>query len=164
MNLVEVDIDIVPSLLPLIIQAIMVYHLVFIVMVIRSLGIGLTPASFAAYNHGGINISHPIFPQEYIPRGVHGENIHQTHPCYSYPNMTTHPHRSMTPHPNHNMPPHLYPSVLPHRFFVYPYFNYTPAYAPYVVSHYPHIPTLGNLHTSYSIPPSTMLPPHSKKN
>ena len=32
---------------------------------------------FPAYKHGGLNISHPRFPQEDIPRGVPGENIHQ---------------------------------------------------------------------------------------
>ena len=30
-------------------------------------------SQFSAYNHGGINISHPRFPQEGIPRCVHGE-------------------------------------------------------------------------------------------
>ena len=29
-------------------------------------------SKFSAYNNGGINIAHPRFPQEDIPRGVHG--------------------------------------------------------------------------------------------
>ena len=51
---------------------------------------------FFSYNHGGLNIAHPIFSQEYIPRGVQGENQHKNHPYYSYPIMTPHSHPIMT--------------------------------------------------------------------
>ena len=43
----------------------------------------------SAYNHGGLSISHQSFTQEALPRGVHGVNIHQNHPYYSYPRMPT---------------------------------------------------------------------------
>ena len=46
MVLVEVDLGIQPDLLHPIIQVIMVYHLVFIVMVITEVVIGLTPDNF----------------------------------------------------------------------------------------------------------------------
>ena len=71
MALGEVDLGIKPALLPPIIQVIMVDHLVFIVMVRTEVYIYITP-DFFAYDHGGINISHPRFPQEDIPRGVQG--------------------------------------------------------------------------------------------
>ena len=69
--------------------------MVFIVMVITEVVIGHT-RQFYTYNHGGQKISLPRFPQEAIPRGVHGENFHEGLPHYSYP--------SMPPHPHHNMP------------------------------------------------------------
>ena len=68
----------------------------------------------SAFNHGEINILHTRFPQEAIPRVMHGEKIHQNHSYYSYPSMTTHPHKIMPLHPPHNMPPHLYPIIPPH--------------------------------------------------
>ena len=46
MALVEVDIGLIPDLLPPIIHFIMVDHLIFIVMVITEVVIGLTPANF----------------------------------------------------------------------------------------------------------------------
>ena len=46
MALGEVDIYLGPSLIPRIIQVIMVDHLIFIVMVITEVGIGLTPTNF----------------------------------------------------------------------------------------------------------------------
>ena len=46
MALGEIDLGIVPALLPPIIQLIMVDHLVFIVMLITEVGIGLTSAKF----------------------------------------------------------------------------------------------------------------------
>ena len=46
--------------------------------------------SFSSYNHGGLNISYPSFPQEYIPGGVHVENLHQNNPYRYYPIIPTH--------------------------------------------------------------------------
>ena len=121
-------------------------------------------SQFYEYNHGGINISYPRFPQEDIPRGVHGENLHQNHPYYSYPGIPTHPNTSIPQHPHHKIPPHLYPSITPHQVFMRPYFTYTPIFAPYLVPHYPHIPPLVYLHTSFIRLPSCVLPPHYRKN
>ena len=46
MALEEVDLDLVPALLTTIIHVIMLYHLIFVVMVITEVGISLTPANF----------------------------------------------------------------------------------------------------------------------
>ena len=119
---------------------------------------------FSAYNHSGLNIAHPSFTQEDIPRGVHGENLHQNHPYYYYTSMPTHPNQRMPPHPNHNMPLHFYSKITPHQVFLCPYCTSNPIYSPYVVPHYPYIPPVGYLHTSYSRLPSHVLPPHSKRN
>ena len=40
---------------------------------------------FSAYNHGGLNIAHPRFPQKYIIEDVHGENSHPNNLYYFYP-------------------------------------------------------------------------------
>ena len=55
-------------------------------------------SQFSPYYYGGLNISHPRFLQEAIPRGVHGKKFHQNHPYSCYPSMPTHPHQSMSPH------------------------------------------------------------------
>ena len=125
-------------------------------------GLSYHTRQFSPYIHGGLNIAHPKFPQEAIPRGVHRENIHQNHPYYSCPSMPTHPHQSMSPHPHHNMPPHIYQIIVPHQVVLCPYFTSTPMYTPYLVPHYPRITPLGYLHTSYSRLSSSVLPPHSK--
>ena len=116
------------------------------------------------YNYGVLNIVHPRFPQEAIPRGVHGENIHQNHPYCYYTNMTTHHHTRIPPHPNHHIPPPIYPSITPHQVCLCPYYTSNPMYAPYIVPQYPHILSLGYLHTKYSRPPYYMFPPHSYNN
>ena len=132
-------------------------------MVITEVDIGLTPANFYANNHGGLNISHLRFTQTYIPRGVHGENLHKNHPYYSYPSIPTHPHTSMPPHTNHHMPPHIYPSITPHQFCLCPYCTSTTIYVTYVVTHYPHIPSLGYIYTLSSRLPSPVLT-HNSSN
>ena len=68
MVLVEVDLGLIPSLLPPIIKVIMVDFFC-------SYGDNRSvhrshTRQFSAYNHGGIYISHPRFPKEDIPRGV----------------------------------------------------------------------------------------------
>ena len=78
--------------------------------------------------------------------------------------MPTHPHPSMPPHPHHHMPPHIYPRIPPHQVCLCPYFTSTTMYARYVVTNYPHMPSLGYLHTSSSRLPSSMLPPQTPKN
>ena len=50
MALGEVDIGLGPSILPPIIQVIMLDHLVFIVMMITEMGIGITPYNFLHRN------------------------------------------------------------------------------------------------------------------
>ena len=77
--------------------------------------------------------------------------------------MPTHPHPSMPPHLHHNMPPHLYPVFTPRQVCLCPYCNSTPMYIPYLFLHYPHMSSLGCLHTSSSILPSCVLTPHSSK-
>ena len=119
---------------------------------------------FSTYNHGGINTSHTIFPQEDITRGVTGDNIHRKHPYYYYPSMPTHPNKSMPPHHHHNIPPHIYPRIPPHQVFLCQYCTSNPTYALYEVLHYPHISPLGYLHTSSSRLPCSVFPPHSSKN
>ena len=83
---------------------------------------------FSAYNHGGLKRSHPKSLQEDIPRDMHGENLHQNHPYYSYSSMKTHPRPIMPPHPHENMPPHIYPSIPAHQVCLCPYFISTPTY------------------------------------
>ena len=50
MALGEVDICLVPALLPPIIQVIMLYHDVFIVMLIKEVDLGITPDNFLQMN------------------------------------------------------------------------------------------------------------------
>ena len=76
MTLGEVDLGIGQALLPPIIQAILVDHQVYSCGNNRSRHISHT-SQFYAYNHGGINIAHPRFPQGDIPSDVYGENLHQ---------------------------------------------------------------------------------------
>ena len=113
MVLVEVYLGLRKALIRPIIQVILVYHQVFIVMVILGVDRGLSHANFS-YNHGVLNILHPRFPQEAIQRGAQGENLHQNHPYYYHPSMLPHPKPIRTKHPNHNKPPHIYPSIPPH--------------------------------------------------
>ena len=122
-------------------------------------------SEFSAYNHDGLNIEHPRFPQEAIPRGVHGVNIHQNYPYYYYySSMATDPNQSMPPHPHHNMPPNIYSSIPSHHVCLCIYFTFTPTDSTYVVPHCPHIPPLAYLHTSYSRLTFYMFSPHSKNN
>ena len=58
------------------------------------------------------------------------------------------------------MPPNLYPSIPSHQVCLCPYCTSTPMYAPYVVTHYIHIPSLCYLHTSSSKLPSSVFTPH----
>ena len=76
-------------------------------------------SQFSTNNHGVLIIFHPRFPQEAIPMGVPGENIHQNNSYYYYPSMPTHHHQSMPPHPHHNMTPHIYPSIPLHQVFCF---------------------------------------------
>ena len=69
----------------------------------------------------------------------------------------------MPPHPHHHIPPHIYPRIPPHQVCLCPYFTSTTIYVPYVVIHYPHIPSLGYLHTSSSRLTSSVLPQHFQK-
>ena len=96
----------------------------------------------------------------YIPRGVHGENLHQNHPYYYYTSMPTHPNQRMPPHPNHNMPLHFYSKITPHQVCLCPYCTSNPIYAPYLVAHYPRIPSLCYLHH----PSPSILPFYMPKN
>ena len=57
----------------------------------------------------------------------------------------------MPPHLHHHIQPHLYPRITTHQFCVCPYFTYNQMYAPYEVPHYPHIQSLGYLHTPYDL-------------
>ena len=66
--------------------------------------------------------------------------------------MPPHPHTSIPKHSHHNITPHPYPSMPPHPIFLCPYRTSTPMYVPYVVPHYPNIPSLGYLHR----PPSRL--------
>ena len=86
-----VDLGIVPSLLPPIIQVINGRLYGFYTYGDNIIGHMYHTSQLSAYNHGGLNSSHPRFPQEYLPRGVHGENHHQNHPYYHYPSMPTDP-------------------------------------------------------------------------
>ena len=101
-----------------------------------------------------------MFPQEAIPSGVNGENLHQNNPYHYYPSMPTHPHPIMPPHPHHHMTPHLYTIITPQQVCLYPYLTYTPMNEPYIVPQYLHIPSLGYLHTSSGRLPYYVLPPH----
>ena len=92
-----------------------------------------------------------------------GDFLHQNHPYYSYSSMPTHPHQIMPTHIYKNMLLHIYLIITPHQVFLCPCFNSTPMYAPYAVTHYPHIPYLGYLHTLSIILTSYVLPPHLKK-
>ena len=147
---------------PPIIQVVLVHHRGFIVMFMTEVNIGLRTAIFS-YNHGELNISHPRFPQESIPGGVQRENQHQNHPYYSCPCISPHRHRSMSQHPHHNIPPNIYPIIPPHPIFLIQCFTSTPIYLPYVVTRYPHIPSLVYLHRSSRRLPSSVLPPHYSK-
>ena len=118
MDLEEVYLGLGLAFLPPLIQNILLDHRVSMIMVITEVDIGLTLAIFFAYNHRGINFSHPRFPQEAITKGVQGENIHQNHPYYYYPIMPTHLNPRMPQNPHHKIPPHLYPSIPPHHIFV----------------------------------------------
>ena len=91
-------------------------------------------SQFYAYNHGGIKSAHPRFPQEYFPRGLNGEKMHQNNTYYYYPSMPTKPHQNNPPISHQNMPPHIYPIIPPHQVCVCTYCTSTPKYAPYVVS------------------------------
>ena len=126
-------------------------------------GNGSHTRQFSTYKNDRINIAHPRFTQGDIPRGVHGEYIYINNPYYSYPSMPTHPHPIMPQNPYHNIPPHIYPIIPPHQVCLCSYYTYTHMYAPYVVPHYPHIPSLGYLYTTSSRPPSSVLLPHSSK-
>ena len=107
-----------------------------------------------SYNHDGLYIVHPSFLQEYIPRGVRGENIqnshqycvlypHQKHPYfYFYPRMSSHHRPSIPPHHNSNIPPHPYPSMSPHHICLFIYCTSTTIYEPYAVPYHPQIPSL----------------------
>ena len=59
----EVYIGIRPTLIPPIIQMIMVDHLVCIVMVITEVDICITPANFMHKKYSGLNIDNPRFTQ-----------------------------------------------------------------------------------------------------
>ena len=72
--------------------------------------------------------------------------------------MTPQPYSTTPQHPHQNILPNTYPTMPPHPFFVYPYLTSTPMYAPYVVPHYPNIPSLGYIHKPPSRLPSSMLP------
>ena len=102
---------------------------------------------YSSYNHGELNIGHPRFPQEAVPRGLQGENWHQNHPYYSYPSISLYPNPSMPQHIYHNIPPHTYTSIPPQPNFLWPFFFSTPICEPYVFPHYPHIPSLGYIYT-----------------
>ena len=101
------------------------------------------------YNHGGLNITYPRFPQENIPRGVQRENLHKNRPYYSYLSMPAHPHPSM--------PSHLYPSIPPHA---------TTYSSPYATSHFSNYFTTPSLFLSilnfysyvYTLCSSTLYP------
>ena len=163
MVLAEVYLGLRSALFLPIIQVILVYHHFYSYGDNRS-GHRSHTSQFYAYNHGGVNISHPRCPQEDIPGGVHGENIHQNQPYYSYTSMPTYLHPIMPQHTHHNMPPHIYSSIPPHQVCLCSYCTSTPMYAPCVVPHYPHIPPLVYLHTSFIRLPSCVLPPHYRKN
>ena len=109
-----------------------------------------------------------ILPTQYflnkLFQGVCRKNLHQNHPYYYYPSMQTHPNTRMSPHPHQNMPPHIYPIIPPHQVCLHPYCTSTPMYVPYVVPHYPHIPSLGYLHIISIILPYSVLPTYSSKN
>ena len=77
--------------------------------------------------------------------------------------MPTHPYQIMPPHPHHSIKPNLYSSITPHQVCLCPYCTYAPKYTPYVVPHYSYIPPLGDIHTSNSRLPSSVLPPHPPK-
>ena len=143
----EVYLGLRSDLLPPIIQAILVDHQVFIVMVITEVDIGITPDNCSTYNHDEVNISHLRCPQEDIRRGVHGESLHQNRTYYSYTSMPTHPHTIMPQYPHHKIPPHLYPSIPPHKVFLFTYYTYTPMYSSYSVPNYLHIISSGYIHT-----------------
>ena len=129
-------------------------------MVITEMGLCLTPANFCIQPWWTKHYPPRVSQISYFPRGVNGEKIHKNNPNYSYTRTPTHPQQRMPPTPHHNMPPHLYPSITPHQVCLCPYCNSTPKYAPYVVPNYPHIPTIGYLHTySIRLPPSVS-PPH----
>ena len=84
-------------------------------------GHGSQTIQFYSYNHGVLNISHPSFTQEAIPRGVKGENIHQNHPYYYYTIIPTHPHSSIPKHHHKQITLHLYPIITPHKIGLCPY-------------------------------------------
>ena len=56
------------------------------------------------------------------------------------------------------MPPHTYPSISAYPILLFPYNTSTTMYAPYLVQHYPHIPSLGDLYRPPSIITYPMLP------
>ena len=78
-----------------------------------------------------------------------------------YPNTTSSKHATIysSPQTTSSLSKH---STKPS--FLCPYWTSTPIYEPYSALHYPHIPYLGYLHTSSSIPPSSVFPPHFSKN
>ena len=133
MALVEVDLGIRSALLPPITQVIIVDHQSFYSYGDIRIGHRSPNRKSSAYNHGGINIYHPSFPQEAIPRGVYEENLHQNHPYCYYPSIPTHPHPSMPQHPHCIIPPHIYPRIPPHQVFLCPYWTSSPRYETYAV-------------------------------
>ena len=89
---------------------------------------------------------------------MEGENQNQNHPYCYYPRISPHPPASMPQYTHHNIPPNPYPRVSPYPIFLCPYFTSTTIYAPYVVPHYPQIPSLGYIHRPPSIITSFILP------
>ena len=69
----------------------------------------------------------------------------------------------MPQHPHHIIPPHIYPSIPIHHICLFPYCTSPTIYAPYLVPHYPHIPSSGYTHTSSISITSSMLPPNYSK-
>ena len=72
MELVEADLGLIPAPPLPIIQVVLVDYQVFILTVDNISVHRYHTSHFSAYNHFGINISHPRYTQEFIPRGVHG--------------------------------------------------------------------------------------------
>ena len=70
--------------------------------------------------------------------------------------MPPHPYPIIPPKPHQNISPHTYPGMPQYPNFLCQYFTFTPMYAPYVVTHDPHITSLVYLHRPQIILPTSM--------
>ena len=69
----------------------------------------------------------------------------------------------MPPHPHRHVSPHIYPIIPPHQVCACPYCTSTHIYEPYVVPRFPHISSLGYLHTKSIRLTFSVLPTRSSK-